>query len=77
MTEPSPHHSASDYFQEPQPQRNYESYASYGGDLMLSEDLLSSISPNFDSQAFFDDFIFTGKQLSGRRTMQTGHAICS
>ena len=32
---------------------------------MLSEDLLSSISPNFDSQAFFNDFIFAGKLLSG------------
>ena len=40
------------------------------GDLMLSEDLLSSISPNFDSQAFFNEYIFAGEQFSGASAAQ-------
>ena len=55
------------------PTRNaHESKAAHGGDLMLSEDLLSNISPSFDSQAFFDEFIFAGEHFSGTRAFQTG-----
>ena len=76
------HYSLLTSFQAPKSRQPLQNSVQYGGDLMFSQDILSNIPANFDSQAFFNDYIFAGKKLSGTtltapRTSHPPHRLTS
>ncbi len=68
------HYSLLTSFQASKSRQTLQNSVQYSGDLMFSQDILSNIPPNFDSQAFFNDYIFAGKKLSGTTLTAPGNS---